>query len=275
MQASIGNDYRKAPTYIRETIIVSPLLIGGLLAGGLTVLVCVGFISHSLERSRLERARQTAELSARIKLSRHAMGSIPGQFLPPELVSVVMQIEAALLDRLYSISKTPDIEKRLAQTRAAIAEGNLPSNPVVELDNEAKGKEARVQLENLLKQLQLAQQDRLIDAATFKQAGGLVRRFLITATLETFNATAKLGMQQGKPRIAKLQYERAIAFLTRLNNPALAQHLEQYKRLMQRAEAAVVEQNRADEGQPSELTAGLAELESEDADWQKKAVYDD
>ena len=52
---------------------MSPLLIGGLLAGGLIILVCVGFISHSLERNRLERARQVAELNARIKLSRQAM----------------------------------------------------------------------------------------------------------------------------------------------------------------------------------------------------------
>ncbi|MEL0169165.1 MAG: hypothetical protein VW877_13670 [Pseudomonadaceae bacterium] len=254
---------------------MSPLLIGGLLAGGLIILVCVGFISHSLERNRLERARQAAELNARVKLTHQAMNSIPGQFMPAELASVVLQIEAALLDRLYTISKTPDVEQRLAQARAALVENVLPNNPPVDLDNEAKGKEARVQLENLFKQLQLAEQDRLIDNATFKQAGGLVRRFMITATLEAFNATAKLGMQQGKPRVAKLQYERAIAFLTRLNNPALAQHLEQYKRLLQRAEAAVIAQNRADEGQPSELTAGLAELESEDAGWQKKAVYDD
>ena len=57
---------------------MSPLLIGGLLAGGLIILVCVGFISHSLERNRLERARQVAELNARIKLSRQAMASVPG-----------------------------------------------------------------------------------------------------------------------------------------------------------------------------------------------------
>ncbi|MCK5532064.1 hypothetical protein QQF45_11000 [Halopseudomonas aestusnigri] len=254
---------------------MSPLLIGGLLAGGLIILVCVGFISHSLERNRLERARQVAELNARIKLSRQAMASVPGQFMPPELAKVILEIETALLERLCRIGKSADAAQRLEQTRATIAEGKLPSNPVAELDSEAKGKEARLQLENLFKQLQLAEQDRLIDNATFKQAGGQVRRFLISATLDTFNATAKLGMQQGKPRVAKLQYERAIAFITRLNNPGLAKHLEQYKRLLQRAEAAVVEQNRADEGQPSELTAGLAELESEDAGWQKKAVYDD
>ena len=57
------------------------------------ILVCVGFISHSLERNRLERARQVAELNARIKLSRQAMASVPGQFMPPELAKVILEIE--------------------------------------------------------------------------------------------------------------------------------------------------------------------------------------
>jgi len=247
---------------------VSPLLIGGLLAGGLIILVCIGFISHSLERNRLEKARQTAELNARIKVCRQATGALPGQFLPAELGTLMLQIEISLLERLQRIGKSQDVQQRLDQ-------GKVPSNPPVELDSEARGKEARLQLENLFKQLQQAERDGLIDNATLKHWGTHVRRSLITANLETFNATAKQAMSQGKPRVAKLQYERAIAFITKLNNPSLAKHLEHYKQLLKRAEAAVIAQNQADEGQPSELDAGLAEMESADELWQKKAVYDD
>lgn len=254
---------------------MSPLLIGGLLAGGLIILVCIGFISHSLERSRLEKARQTAELNARIKVCRQAVAGLPGQFLSAELSTLMLQIEAGLLERLQRVAKSAEVQQRLDKTRAELAEGKVPSNPPVELDSEARGKEARLQLENLFKQLQLAEQDGLIDNASLKQWGTHVRRSLVSATLDTFNATAKQGMRQGKPRIAKLQYERAIAFLTKLNNPALAQHLQQYKQLLKRAEAAVLEQNKADEDQPSELNDGLAQMESADQAWQKKAVYDD
>ena len=254
---------------------MSPLLIGGLLAGGLIILVCIGFISHSLERNRLEKARQTAELTARIKVSRQATGALPGQFLPAELGTLMLQIEISLLERLQRMAKSQDVQQRLDQARAALAEGQVPSNPPVVLDSEARGKEARLQLENLFKQLQQAEHDGLIDNATLKQWGTHVRRSLITANLETFNATAKQAMSQGKPRVAKLQYERAIAFITKLNNPSLAKHLEQYKQLLKRAEAAEIAQNKADEGQPSELNAGLAEMESADELWQKKAVYDD
>ena len=82
-------------------------------------------------------------------------------------------------------------------------------------------------------------------------------------------------MQQGKPRVAKLQYERAVAYPTKLNNPAFSEHLAQYKALMQRADAAVVAENQQSTGAPSELDAGLEVMESAEEIWKKKAVYDD
>ncbi|GAA6130326.1 hypothetical protein [Halopseudomonas sabulinigri] len=255
---------------------MSPLLIGGLLAAGLLVLVSIGFISHGLERARLERARQSAEVSARIKIGNSVMASLPGQFLPAELGTLLLQIEVQLLEKLARINKNAgDVSQRLAASRAQLEQNQVPSNAPVTLDSEAKGKEARIQLENLYKQLQQAQADGLIDKATLTHWSSQIRRFLVAANLDTFNATAKQGMQQGKPRVAKLQYERAIAYLTKLNNPAFSEHLKQYKALLQRAEAAVVAQDQSASGQPSELDAGLQQMESADDQWKKNAVYDD
>ncbi|MGY8812909.1 MAG: hypothetical protein ACKVK5_17970 [Pseudomonadales bacterium] len=255
---------------------MSPLLIGGLLAAGLVVLVSIGFISHGLERARLERARQSAEISARIKIGNGVMATLPGQFLPPELSILLLGIEVKLLEKLVRINKnTPDAQKRLDASRAQLEQNQPPSNAPVALDTEVKGNDARIQLENLHKQLQHAQADGLIDKATLKQWSDQIRQYLVAATLDTFNATAAQGMQQGKPRIAKLQYERAIAYLTKLNDPAFSEHLAQYKALLLRSEGAVVEQNQASTGAPSELDAGLEQLESADEQWKKKAVYDD
>lgn len=255
---------------------MSPLLIGGLLAAGLLVLVSIGFISHSLERARLERARQSAEVSARIKIGNGVMASLPGQFLPAELGTLLLEIEIKLLEKLARINKNaPDVEKRLASSRSQLEQNQPPSNAPVALDTEAKGKDARIQLENLHKQLRHAEADGLIDKATLKHWSGQIRQFLIAAALDTFNATAKLGMQQGKPRVAKLQYERAIAYLTKLNNPAFSQHLEQYKALLLKAETAVTTQTQSASGGSSELDAGLEQLESADGQWKKNAVYDD
>lgn len=255
---------------------MSPLLIGGLLAAGLAILISIGFISHGLERARLERARQSAEISARIKIGNGIMATLPGQFLPAELGLLLLGIEVKLLEKLARIdSKTPDIQQRLQDSRTQLEQQQVPTNAPVSLDTEVKGKDARIQLENLHKQLQQAQADGQIDKTTFKRWSEQIRQFLIAATLDTFNATAKSAMQQGKPRVAKLQYERAIAYLTKLNNPAFSQHLAQYQLLMQRAENAVIAENRSNTGAPSELNAGLEELESADDLWKKKAVYDD
>ena len=254
---------------------MSPLLIGGLLAAGLIVLVSIGLISQGLERARLERARQSAELAARIKIGNTVMASLPGQFLPAELGLLMLNIEIKLLEKLTNINPSPDIKKRLEAAKGQLQQNQPPSNQPVVLDSEAKGKEARIQLENLYKQLQQAQADGFIDKATMKKWSAQIRQFLVTATLDTFNASAKLGMQQGKPRIAKLQYERAITYLTKLNNPAYSEHLAQYKALMQRADAAVVAENQQSAGEPSELDAGLEVMENADDIWKKKAVYDD
>lgn len=255
---------------------MSPLLIGGLLAAGLLVLISIGFISHGLERARLERARQSAEISARIKIGNGILATLPGQFLPAELGTLMLGIEVKLLEKLIRInSKAPDVQQRLEASRVQLEQNQPPSNAPMPLDTEAKGKEARIQLENLHKQLQQAQADGLIDKATLKQWSEQIRQFLVAAALDTFNATAKQGMQQGKPRVAKLQYERAIAYLSKLNNPAFNQHLEQYKALMLRAEAAVIAQNQSSAGAPSELNAGIDEMDSADDLWKKKAVYDD
>lgn len=267
--------YRQPRHYKRESN-VSPLLIGGLLAAGLLVLISIGFISHGLERARLERARQSAEISARIKIGNGILATLPGQFLPAELGTLMLGIEVKLLEKLMRInSKAPDVQQRLEASRAQLEQNQPPSNAPMPLDTEAKGKEARIQLENLHKQLQQAQADGLVDKATLKRWSEQIRQFLVAAALDTFNATAKQGMQQGKPRVAKLQYERAIAYLSKLNNPAFNQHLEQYKALMLRAEAAVIAQNQSSAGAPSELNAGIDEMDSADDLWKKKAVYDD
>lgn len=255
---------------------MSPLLIGGLLAAGLVVLVSIGLISQGLERARLERARKSAEIAARIKIGNSVMANLPGQFFPAELGNLLLSIEIKLLQKLASINNNaPETTKRLEESKAQLQQNNPPSNEPVALDTEAKGKEARIQLENLYKQLQQAQADGLIDKATLKKWSDHIRQFLVVATLDTFNASAKLGMQQGKPRVAKLQYERAVAYLTKLNNPAFSEHLAQYKALMQRADAAVVAENQQSTGAPSELNAGLEVMESAEEIWKKKAVYDD
>ncbi len=256
---------------------MSPLLIGSLVAIGVLVLVSIGFISHSLERSRLERARQTAELNAKVRHASTIAAQLPGQFMSAELKMLLLNIERHLLSQLIRLDrKNERAERQLAQVteQLSLGEANV-DNPPVAITNEAQAKEIRQLLESLHKLITQAQQDGLLDKAALQQWSAIIRQHLVVTALDMFQALARQALQQGKPRVAKLQYERAIAYLQKQNNPAHAEPLARFKRLHREAEEAAIRSEQAATAESSELGAGLQALEADDDAWKKKAVYDD
>jgi hypothetical protein len=130
-------------------------------------------------------------------------------------------------------------------------------------------------LENLHSLLKQANRERMIDQLTLQQWSEQIRQYLLATSLEVFEVLARQGMRQGKPRVAKLQYERAIAYLHQQNDPTLASQILRFKDLLKQAAAATVRSEQATSADSSELSAGLQELEQTDEEWKKKAVYDD
>lgn len=256
---------------------MSPLLIGALVAGGLLALISIGFISHSLERTRLERARLVADLSARLKYCETVNTQLPGQFMTAELKTQLINIEIALLEQLLRADhKNEKAKRHLESAKQQIAQGEPAiANPPATIASEAKAKEIRILLEHLHKLLSQAHKDGMLDKTAMQFWSIQIRQHLTTTALEMFQALAKQGMQQGKPRIAKLQYERAIAYLQKHNNPLYAKHMERYKQLVVETEQTIIRSELAAGANTSELSSGLKELEQEDEAWKKKAVYDD
>ncbi len=256
---------------------MSPLLIGSLVAGGLVILLAIGFISHTLERSRLERARQIAELRSRLRYCDSVAAQLPGQFMSPELKSVLLTMQQNLLDKLQKLDrKESRYAGQLEDIQQQLASGELKiDNPPVSLANEEQAREARLQLENLHKLLTQASKEGQIDKAALQQWSARIQQYLVTTALELFQSLARQGMQQGKPRVAKLQYERAIAYLQKQNDPAYAEHLVRLRVQLRDAEHAVMRSEQTTTTDSSELVAGLDALEQDDDAWKKKAVYDD
>lgn len=256
---------------------MSPLLIGVLVAGGILLLLSIGFINHSLERAKLERARLTAELNARIKVCQNTSSQLPGQFMSPELKKLLLSYEAHLLGKLVRADrKNQRAQQQMDALRTALAQADIPvDNAPLKIDNPITAKEVRSQLENVRQLLTQAHQEGLLDKASLQQWTTQIRQQLIALALDMFQVVAQQAMRDRKPRVAKLQYERAIAYLQNLNSPAHAQELERYKQLMKMAEIAVVRAEQANPDENNELSAGLQELEQSDDSWKKKAVYDD
>ncbi|KAA0696409.1 hypothetical protein DT594_03400 [Halopseudomonas laoshanensis] len=256
---------------------MSPLLIGILVAGGVLILLSIGYINHSLERAKLERARLTAELNARLKVCQNTSSQLPGQFMSPELKKLLLSYEAHLLTKLLRVDrKNQRAQQQLDATRNLLAQTDIPvDNAPLKIDNPVTAKEVRSQLENVRQLLTQAHLEGLLDKATLAQWSNQIRQQLIAIALDMFNVVAEQAMRDKKPRVAKLQYERAVTYLNNLNSPAHAQELERYKQLMKMAEIATVRAEQANPDENNELSAGLQELEQSDDSWKKKAVYDD
>lgn len=256
---------------------MSPLLIGVLVAGGVLILLSIGFISHGLERARIERARAIADLSARLKICRTINAQLPGQYMNAELKVLLIGLEISLLEKLTRLDRKDErAEQMLESARQELKKPEVTvSNQPTKIESEVEAKEARLMLENLHSLLSQAHKERMIDRMTLQQWSVQIRQYLFVTSLEVFEALAMQGMRQGKPRVAKLQYERAIAYLHQQNDPALADQILRFKELLKQAAEATVRSEQANSAESSELSAGLQELEKSDEEWKKKAVYDD
>lgn len=256
---------------------MSPLLIGALVAGGVLLLLSIGFISHGLERARIEKARSIAELTARLKVCRTINGQLPGQYMSPELKTLLIGLEISLLEKLTRLDRKDErAQQMLESARQELKKPEVNvGNPPVQMESEVQAKDARLMLENLHSLLKQAHKERMIDQLTLQQWSEQIRQYLLATSLEVFEVLAKQGMRQGKPRVAKLQYERAIAYLHQQNDPTLASQILRFKDLLKQAAAATVRSEQATSADSSELSAGLQELEQSDEEWKKKAVYDD
>jgi cell division septum initiation protein DivIVA len=253
------------------------MLIGILVAVGVAVLVGIGFISHSLERARLERARQVADLSARV---RHcsAIGSLlPGQFMSQELATLLLSIEQHLLLQLQKIDrKNPKVDKQLADVRQQLAGGEVTiNNAPRKILDEAQAKEVRDMLENLHKLVAQAHRDGVLDKSGMTRWTAQIRQYLTTTVIEMYQNVARTALQDRKPRLAKLQYERALGYLQKLNDPAYSELFAQLRAKLKMAEDMVVQSELRSADGTSELEAGIAQLDKGDDEWKKKAVYDD
>lgn len=253
------------------------MLIGVLVAIGVAVLIGIGFISHSLERARLERARQVAELSARVRHCSAISAQLPGQFMSTELATLLLTIEQQLLLQLQKLDrKNPKVDKELASVRQQLAGGEPNvSNPPRQIADENQAREVRDLLENLHKLIGQGHRDGLVDKAGMARWSAQIRQFLTVTALDMYESIARKALQEGKPRVAKLQYERALGYLQKQNDPAYAELYAKLRtKLKQAEELAVQSELRAADGH-SELESGMAELEKDEELARKKAVYDD
>lgn len=254
---------------------MSTTLIVVLVVVGLVVVVGLGFFSQAMERARLERARALAELQARWNYCNSINGSLPGQFMTAELKKLLLSIEANLLERLVKQdARNSKHASQLAEVRQQLAQGepSVGNAPVV-ISTEAAALEAKKQLGDLLRLLEHARREAVLDEASYHRWHQHINQHQMEVTLNMHRALAEAAMQQGKPRVAKLQYERAVDYLSKQGSGAPVDQMAIFRQLLLRAEQAAAQMEQSASG--TELSEGVQALEADEQAWRKKAVYDD
>lgn len=254
---------------------MSTTLIVALVVGGLVLVIGLGFFSQAMERARLERARALAELQARWNHCNSLNNSLPGQFMTVELKQQLLKVELNLLERLSKLDprnnraavQLTEVRQQLSQTELRV------NNAPVTINTETAALEVRRQLSELLRLFDLARRDAVLDDGAYQRWSKYIGQYQQQATLNMHRALAEVAMQQGKPRVAKLQYERAVDYLSKQSSGVNAEQMAIFRQLLLQAEqtAAQMEQNIPG----TELSEGVQALEEDDQAWRKKAIYDD
>ncbi len=154
---------------------MSPVVITILIVAGITILIAIAFINSTLEKNKLEKARQKADLTDRVRRCGNLSESMPGQLMSPALKLLLSKIELQLGEQLLPLDKgNAPLLGRLGDLRTQVAMGeSIPiKNPPQPVLAEAKAKEIRFQLEALHSLIVRAQQDGQLNAADAKNWSG-------------------------------------------------------------------------------------------------------
>ncbi|VXC65273.1 conserved hypothetical protein [Pseudomonas sp. 8Z] len=255
---------------------MSALVITLLIVGGIALLMVIAYVNHAVENSKLDKARQRADLLDRIRRCQDLSERMPGQLMSPRLKLLLTQLQLQLSERLKTLDKqNTELGNNIEALRALAVQGESISvnNPPQTIINEAKAKEVRFLLENLQALITGSVQINLMPVNEGKAWLKQIRQMLVQVYTECFNALGQSAMQQNRPGQARLAFERAVQYLRKQPEPALHQaQLKRFEEQLARANAMVLNATLPAADESSELTDGLKGLDDED--WKKKNIYD-
>ncbi len=255
---------------------MSPGLIAGLVIAGLFVLIGIGFINQIVEKNNLEKARQRAELTDRLRRCANLSDGFPGQMMTPSLKLLLARLQLHLAEKLVPLERSnAALAARIDNLRTDVAKGeDIPvPNPPVRIVTEAQAKQIRLLLEDLHAQVIWAAKNGQLDGSSAKRWTQQIQKMLVILHIEYFSNLGQQALQQGHAHKARQAFERGIQYVRKQAN----QH--DYQAQLKQLEASYTHANQLEQTQhqpkldePNELTEGLKGLESDD-DWKKNNIY--
>lgn len=256
---------------------MTPLMITLFIVAGVALLIAIGFLNNVVENNKVEKTRLKHELADRLRRCAEITETFPGQFMTPELKSLMARLELNINQRLLALDKSnAALKGRIEELKAEVEKGTdieVP-NPPAPIQTEAKAKDISYQLELLHHQIIRATQEGFLQAAESKQWVNQVRHILVLLHIEFFNSLGQQAFQEAQPGHARLAFERGVQYLRKQPEPSVyAEQLRYMEKLLARANSMVLNEIQPTEDDVNELTEGLKEAE-EQTEWKKRVIYD-
>jgi len=247
-----------------------------LIIAGILALLIIGYINHSLERSKLERARRKADLADRCRRCANLSTGLPSQLMTADLKQLLSRLELHYTEQLQAFDRNDSqLKQRAAELRQMLEQGaEIPlDNLPVKISTDQQAKEVRFQLEGLQAQIVRATEDKILTVAVGKQWLDHLKHLLVTLYIEYFTTVGQQFLTQNRPAQARLAYERAVQYLKKQADRTLYKTaLEQFTAQLENARVLEAEQAEKKAEAITELTSGLESQAEED--WKKKQIYD-
>lgn len=250
-------------------------ILGGVL---LLAFIVVAFIytRQQQEKKRIEQMRQVRALGDRARQISVLLDEIPPQFLSDDFkLFLVKQWQDLLHEQKALDTGKSNIDAQLEQAEQKAEEIHQNTRQkAAPIDDIKVANQVRKNLKLLHKTLSDLYKDRKLNAKTAQGFIGEIKHGFTRSLIEVYSSAAQKAENEGKLRIAILQYQRIINELNKVNGQGLYnQYILDCKKTIERLEqqqATAEEQS----SQNSELNEALDQMIEDEDSWKKKQVYD-
>ncbi|RLT98074.1 hypothetical protein [Ketobacter sp.] len=237
-------------------------------------LIGLFYISHSIEKQRRQRALLIANLSDHAFRLQRILDSVPAAYTGKDIQLLLLGQIKKRMERLKDLAPGNEkFHKKLESTNAQIAEVTGATTPQTkpQLKCPEEANEIRTQLQDLSKVIEGFTQNKVISVDEARRYLSQLQSSFIDANLNYLLQVAENTRRENKPKLAILNYEKALAEMKKRNQKgAYDERMAQIGAIINELKIEAGHQVEEDTTENNELTQAMDEMIEEEDAWKKK-----
>jgi len=237
-------------------------------------LIGLFYVSHTIEKQRRQRALLIANISDYAFRLQRLLDAIPPAYTGKDIQLLLLGQIKKRMERLRELAPASDkFRKKLDAANEQIAEISAATakqtKPQIKTPEEAN--QLRTLLQDLSKIIENLTQNKVITVEEARKHLAFVQTSYLDANLNHLLQMAQSARQENKPKVAILNYEKALTEMKKRNKKGnFTERMEQITAIIQelKVESGHVVESTADEN--NELNQAMEELIEEEDAWKKK-----